>query len=79
MNHEPKPIKIYPKEFFPSIIIENEGEENNKLLNAVLTDKDKLVSDSDFFRVIVKRRSTRNFSHLCNKYNSGKDCNCKCK
>ena len=27
----------------------------------MLTDKDKLVSDSDFFRVIAKRRSTRNF------------------
>jgi nitroreductase len=60
--HEPKPIKIYPKEFFPSIIIENEEEEEqNKLLNAVLTDKNKPISDSDFFRIIATRRSTRNF------------------
>ena len=61
--HEPKPIKIYPKEFFPSIIIEKEDdEEQNKLLNAVLTDKNKtVISESDFFRVIATRRSTRNF------------------
>lgn len=58
--HEPKPIKIYPKEFFPSIIIENEKEQN-KILNAVLTDKNNTISESDFFRVIATRRSTRNF------------------
>jgi len=61
--HEPKPIKIYPKEFFPSIIIENEDEEEqDKLLKAVLDDKNKtVISESDFFRVIAARRSTRNF------------------
>ena len=61
--HEPKPIKIYPKEFFPSIIIEKEyGDEQNKLLNKVLADKNKdNISESDFFRVISTRRSTRNF------------------
>ena len=61
--HEPKPIKIYPKEFFPSIIIENEDEgDSNKFLNAVLTAKSKdVISESDFFRVIATRRSTRNF------------------
>ena len=59
--HEPKPIKIYSKEFFPSIIIEDETEEN-KLLNSMLTDNKKnALSESDFFRVIATRRSTRNF------------------
>jgi nitroreductase len=61
VSHEPKPIKFYPKEFFPSIIIENEEEENNKILNAVLADKNNTKSESDFFRVIAARRSTRNF------------------
>jgi len=60
--HVIKPIKIYPKEFFPSILIDNEeNEEENKLLNSVLTDKKNIISESDFFRVISIRRSTRNF------------------
>lgn len=61
--HEPKPIKIYPKEFFPSIIIENEDEEDrNKFLNAVLTAKTRTaISESDLFRIMATRRSTRNF------------------
>ena len=61
--HVINPIKIYPKEFFPSITIDNEeNEEGNKLLNSVLTDKNKnAISESDFFRVISVRRSTRNF------------------
>jgi FMN reductase [NAD(P)H] len=59
--HEPKPIKIYPKEFFPSITIEDEGEQN-KLLNEILTAKNKdTVPESDLFRVMATRRSTRNF------------------
>src|SRR5574337_1315564 len=58
--HEPKPIKIYPKEFFPSIIIDN--EEENTLLNSILADKNKnIISESDFFRIIATRRLTRNF------------------
>lgn len=60
--HEPKPIKIYPKEFFPSIEIEKESEdETNKLLNAVLSENKENVSESDLFRVMSTRRSTRNF------------------
>ncbi|HEX5457420.1 MAG TPA: nitroreductase family protein [Candidatus Nitrosotalea sp.] len=60
LPHEPKPIKIYPKEFFPSITIEN--EEEIKLINFLLDDKDKTrISESDFFRIIATRRSTRNF------------------
>ena len=61
--HEPKPIKIYPKEFFPSIEIEKIDEEDqNKILNAVLTAKSEdSISESDLFRVMATRRSTRNF------------------
>jgi len=61
--YEPKPIKIYPKEFFPSIEIEKEDDgKRNKLLNAVLTAKNKdAISESDLFRIMATRRSTRNF------------------
>ncbi|SHO44423.1 Oxygen-insensitive NADPH nitroreductase [Nitrosotalea sinensis] len=60
---EQKPIKIYPKEYFPSITIEDEDRtENNKTLDSILGNKDKTVTpESDFFRVIAIRRSTRNF------------------
>src|SRR6266850_3310599 len=60
--HEPKPIKIYPKEFFPSIIIEDDEGEQNKILNEILTAKKKdTVPEGDLFRVMATRRSTRNF------------------
>lgn len=60
--HVLKPIKIYPKEFFPSIIIDEEDKEENELLNSLLTDKNKnTVSENDFFRIVSTRRSTRNF------------------
>ena len=61
--HVPKPIKIYPKEFFPSMIIENvENKEENKLLDSVLADRNKkIISESEFFRIVSTRRSTRNF------------------
>jgi nitroreductase len=61
--HEPKPIKIYPKEFFPSIEIEKVDDgEQNKILNAVLTAKNEdAISDSDLFKIMATRRSTRNF------------------
>ena len=59
--HEPKPIKIYTKEFLPSIQIEK-NDDSNKLLNSVLTAKTKrFVSESELFRVMATRRSTRNF------------------
>jgi FMN reductase [NAD(P)H] len=58
--HEPKPIKIYPKEFFPSIQIEKEDYQNRHL-NAVLSAKNKQISESELFRVMSTRRSTRNF------------------
>ena len=61
--HEPKPIKIYPKEFFPSIEIEKEDDEvRNKLLNTILSGSTNQTIDvSDLFRVMSTRRSTRNF------------------
>jgi len=61
--HEPKPIKIYPKEFYPSIEIEEDSDEKrNKLLNAVLTAKSQsTISEDQLFRVMATRRSTRNF------------------
>src|SRR5438132_6876763 len=59
--HESKPIKIYPKEFYPSITVEDE-EEQNKLLTEILTAKNKdTIIESDLFRVMATRRSTRNF------------------
>jgi nitroreductase len=59
--HEPKPVKIYPKEFLPSIQIEK-GNDSDKLLSSVLTAKTKrFVSERELFRVMATRRSTRNF------------------
>jgi len=61
--HEPKPIKIYPKEFYPSIEIEKEDEQiQNQLLNEILSSKGQaVVSEDNLFRVMATRRSTRNF------------------
>lgn len=58
LPHIPKPIKVYPKEFLPSIQIEK--EDSNEQLKAVLKSK-KGISQSDLFRVMSTRRSTRNF------------------
>ena len=70
--HEPKPIKIYPKEFFPSIEIEQDNDKNrNTLLHAVLTSKNQgKVSEDQLFRVMATRRSTRNFdtTHLVEQW-----------
>jgi len=61
--HVPKPIKIYPKEFYPSIEIEKEDEQiQNQLLNEILSFKGQAaVSEDQLFRVMATRRSTRNF------------------
>lgn len=59
--HITKPIKIYPKEFLPSIQIDREDSENNQL-NAVLKSNIKEdIPNTDLFRVMSTRRSTRNF------------------
>ena len=59
----PKPIKIYPKEFYPSIEIEKEDEQiQNQLLNEILSSKGQAtLSEDQLFRVMATRRSTRNF------------------
>jgi nitroreductase len=59
--YESKPIKIYPKEFFPSIQIEKDTESKNQLLNKILSGQTKQTIDADLFRVMATRRSTRNF------------------
>ncbi len=61
--YEPKPIKIYPKEFYPSIEIEKEDEQiQNQLLNEILSSKGQATASEDqLFRVMATRRSTRNF------------------
>ena len=57
--HAPKPIKVYPKEFLPSIQIEKEEPDQ---LKAVLKSKPKKgIPQYDLFRVMSTRRSTRNF------------------
>ena len=55
--HIPKPIKIYSKEFFPSIQIESQDSDQ---LKAVLKTKNG-ISEYDLFRIMATRRSTRNF------------------
>jgi len=59
----PKPIKIYPKEFYPSIEINEDNEQTrNQLLNEILSSKGQVaVSEDNLFRVMSTRRSTRNF------------------
>lgn len=58
LPHTPKPIKVYPKEFLPSIQIEK--EDSDEQLKAVLRSK-KGIAQTDLFRVMSTRRSTRNF------------------
>lgn len=53
----PKPIKVYPKEFFPSIEIQDE----EKQLAELLSKKHGKISEDQLFRVMATRRSTRNF------------------
>lgn len=61
--YQPNPIKIYPKEFFPSIQIEKDSESANELLNQILSGNTKVVP-TDLFRVMATRRSTRNFDTI---------------
>jgi nitroreductase len=59
--YHPNPIKIYPKEFFPSVQIEKDTESTNELLSQILSGKTKKIVTTDLFRVMATRRSTRNF------------------
>lgn len=54
--HQPKPVKIYPKEFLPSVQIETDVSSE---IDAVLVSEK--LAEGDLFRVMATRRSTRNF------------------
>ena len=67
----PQPVQLYPKEFFPSIEIEDDTDEKRNLLHAVLTSKNQgKISEDQLFRVMATRRSTRNFdtTHLVEQW-----------
>ncbi len=70
--HQEKPVKIYPKEFLPSIEIREDSKEaRQEILHKILSQKSsKNISESDLFRVMETRRSTRNFdtSHLVEEW-----------
>ena len=71
--HEPLYVQVFPKEFYPSVWIQKDETEETKtektkksLLQAILSGSPKKVeqevSESDLFRVLSTRRSTRKFS-----------------
>lgn len=69
--HEPLYVQIYPKEFYPSVWIQKDEPDTKtttkpSLLNAILSGNPKKieqeVSDSDLFRILSTRRSTRKFA-----------------
>ncbi|MFB5628096.1 MAG: nitroreductase family protein [Nitrosarchaeum sp.] len=71
--HDPLYIQVFPKEYYPSIWIQKDDDakpsekKSNKptsLLNAIFSHKTKEheISDSDLFRVLSTRRSTRKFA-----------------
>jgi len=71
--HDPLYVQVFPKEFYPSVWIqkdddakpsEKKSQKPTSLLNAILSSKTKgaEVSESDIFRIISTRRSTRKFS-----------------
>lgn len=68
--HEPQYVRMYSKEFYPSIEIQSEptqkseklSSKSNSILDAILSEKlSKTQSDSDLFKVMSNRRSTRKF------------------
>lgn len=72
--HEPLYVQVFEKEFYPSVWIQKDSPErpeskdtkNQPLLQAILSGNTKkteqVISESDFFRVISTRRSTRKFA-----------------
>lgn len=59
-----KPAKTYPKEYTPSDISTQDIDVRNNLLKAILTSKPKkTVQDTDLFKVMATRRSTRKFDN----------------
>lgn len=59
-----KQSKTYPKEYTPSDVLTQDITVRNNLLNAILTAKPKkAISNTDLFRVMASRRSTRKFDN----------------
>lgn len=59
-----KPDKTYPKEYTPSDVSTPDIDVRNNLLKAILTSKPKkTVQDTDLFKVMATRRSTRKFDN----------------
>lgn len=56
--------KTYPKEYVPSDVSTEDIKVRSNLLNAILTSKPKKVTqDTDLFKVMAARRSTRKFDN----------------
>ncbi len=59
-----KTSKTYPKEYAPSDVSTQDITVRQNLLNAILTSKPKkTVQDTDLFKVMASRRSTRKFDN----------------
>lgn len=59
-----KTSKTYPKEYVPSNASTKDVAVRQNLLNAILTSKPKkTVQDTDLFKVLASRRSTRKFDN----------------
>jgi nitroreductase len=59
-----KSSKTYPKEYAPSDVSTQDVAVRQNLLNAILTSKPKkTVQDTDLFKVMAARRSTRKFDN----------------
>jgi nitroreductase len=66
--HEPQYIYISPKEFYPSVWIRKDQEEikfkekkNVTLLQTILSANSQTTENSDLFKIMSSRRSTRKF------------------
>lgn len=68
--HEPQYIKIYAKEFYPSVQIQSESptrsektkSKRNSVLDAIFSaESPKNLQETDLFKVMASRRSTRKF------------------
>jgi nitroreductase len=56
--------KTYPKEYVPSDVTTEDITVRSNLLNAILTSKPKkVIQDTDLFKVMAARRSTRKFDN----------------
>ena len=68
--HESQSLQVNSKEFYPtsqdSSQSKSEKSKKQSLLSAILGTQEKKISESDYFRIIATRRSTRKFdkTHL---------------